>query len=203
MNYIICGEIASGKDTVAELLPGTRMAFADDFKVVCRLLRIRDIYGAFNFMETLFNGNEPKDYRKQLRKFMEYPVEQGKDRRLYQDIGMWSRQSYPDIWIDAVKRRIQRTKGSIVITDCRFYNELAAFPDFHSIYVDCSEELRMQRMVARDGEVKQGSLGHAAEQEIQGLKELCNVVVVNEGSLDDLRVDVDSALAYMNFKMTN
>lgn len=203
MNYIICGEAGSGKDSLALLLPGTRIAFADDLKNVCRLLRIRDIYGAMNFMETLFNGKQPQDYRSQLRKFMEYPRVQGKDRLLLQDLGMWARESYENIWIDAVKAKVERCRTPVILTDCRFANEFHSFPSFRSIYVECSEDVRVLRLSQRDGGYSAESLRHVAESEIEGLKELCNVRVINQGSLEELKENLGIALAYMEFNRTN
>jgi len=191
MNYILAGEICSGKDEVAMLLHGTRFAFAEDFKIVCRLLRTHDISVAHRMFLELFQGHEPHDLQSKLRMFEKYPVELGKDRHLYQDIGMWSRESYPDIWVDAVKRKVARCETPVIITDCRFHNELLAFPTFASIYVEASEAIRMQRMILRDGEIKPGSLGHPAEQEIQSLRELCWYQLMNEGSREELQRNID------------
>jgi len=203
MNYIIIGEAGSGKDTVSSLLPGTRIAFADDLKLVARLLRIRDINGAIAYMGQLFDGKEPSDYRRRLRQFMCYPEDQGKDRRLLQDLGMWAREYYADIWIDAVKAKVARCRTPVIITDCRFINEFQAFSDFHSIYVECSEDVRVARLSQRDGGYDADSLMHVAESEIKGLKELCGYRVINQGSLDELRHNVDTLMAYIGFTMTN
>ena len=199
MNFIICAEIAAGKDTLASLLPGKHFAFADDIKEVCRLLRRHRLLDAYDLMDELFDGKEPRDIVQKLREFSKYPLELGKDRRMYQDLGMWARQYYPDIWVDSVRRKVNVHNGPSIITDCRFRNEFNAFLDFHSIYVDASEEVRRQRMVQRDGEVKHSSLGHAAESQVRGLKGLCNVVIENNGTLDELRFKVD----YMMFSLTN
>jgi hypothetical protein len=204
MNFIICAEIAAGKDTVASMLPGKTFAFAADLKEVCGLLRQHRINDAYGLMENLFDGKAPKDMAEKLIEFSKYPLELGKDRKLYQDLGTtWARRYYPDIWVDSVRRKVKAHNGPSVITDCRFINEFHAFPDFHSIYVEASEEVRRQRMVSRDGEVKHSRLGHAAESQVRGLKELCRYTLVNNGTLEELRLKVDHMVAYLEFCETN
>ena len=203
MNFILCAEIAAGKDTVASLLPGKHFAFADDIKEVSALLRNRDLYAAYERMYDLFDGKDPDEMGQKLREFMKYPLEQGKDRRMYQDLGMWARQYYPDIWVDSVRRKVIAHNGPSIITDCRFRNEFNDFLDFHSVYVDASEEVRRERMIQRDGEVKHSSLGHAAESQVRGLKEHCEYTLVNNGTLEELRKKVDHMVASLKFCETN
>lgn len=201
MNIIICGEICSGKDELASLLPGVKLAFAEDFKNICKLLRIGNVGRATELMSEYFGIHTPSNLKEKLMEFSRYPTELGKDRRLYQDIGMWSRSVYPNVWTNALKSKIK--SNAVVITDCRFHNELDAFPEFYSVYVDASEEVRRERMIKRDGEIKEDSLSNPAESEVMSLKERCKYVIVNNGSLQELQLEVNILLAWINFDLTN
>jgi len=199
MNYLICGSSGSGKDVVASLIQGQRIAFADDLKLVTRLLRIHDINGAQCFLEYLFGDYAPQNIRGHLLRFEGIPVEDGKDRRILQEVGTWARSIHSDIWINAVKDKVARSTTSVIITDCRYIRELQSFPDFYPIFVECPEDVRKQRLSQRDGGYSEASLTHTAESEVRLLKSLCKSTIVNDGTMDDLRRNVESVLAWVEF----
>lgn len=187
-NYIISGCMCSGKDEVALRINGLRVAFADSLRNITKLLRTYQIDLAEQLMQTYFN-NPPNDIRQKLIEFSRVRQESRKDRILLQTLGSWARQHESDIWINALKQQL-KLENNYVISDCRYLTELESFPDFISIYVEASPEVRKQRLIARDGTYDESWESHPAEAEVRSLKELCDYVVVNNGSFEDLDREV-------------
>jgi len=125
---VLVGRAGSGKDTVADYLVSRygfrRYAFADKLKEIARDL----------FPEQFVNGIKP--------------------RRLLQDLGTQIRRLDPDVWINYLFSRIERENPErAVITDCRYQNELQAAMSrwFVPLRIICSDEIRQQRLIKRDG----------------------------------------------------
>jgi dephospho-CoA kinase len=197
-NFIICGEIASGKDTAALAIPGVRVAFADELKYVCRLIRSGGVRLAVDYAKKLFNGREPDTLVADIFKFSMYPPEQGKDRKLLQTFGTeYARKIYPDIWVDALKAKL-KPDTAYIVTDARFVNELEAFPNFVSIFIDADLKIRKERVLKRDGEVKEEWFCHAAEKEIVLLKEKCQYIVTNNGTIEELHNKIKQIMEEVN-----
>lgn len=81
-------------------------------------------------------------------------VHETKDRKLLQFLGTeFGRNTYGEnVWVDIVRSKIDEinfnTHPSIpvhIISDCRFKNELHAFPDAIKIRLNCREEVRRAR----------------------------------------------------------
>jgi energy-coupling factor transporter ATP-binding protein EcfA2 len=75
-----------------------------------------------------------------------------KEGELLQYLGTeWGRKKDPNLWVKATLKRVELIKrlehGSplIVIDDCRFPNEIAAFPDAFKIRLTASEDARRVR----------------------------------------------------------
>lgn len=198
---MLVGKFGVGKDTVAAMIPDViRVAFADSLKEVVRLIRQRDITKAHDVMYNLFNKKPPCGMWAKLVEFSEYPKEAGKDRILYQHLGTdWARAYDPEVWIRGLKDRI-KPGNQYVITDCRFYNEFKAFPDFWTIYIDSELYNRRSRILARDGQFKEEWLQHPSETEIESLRNLCDFTVFNNASLANLELQMAHILDYCHGK---
>lgn len=85
-------------------------------------------------------------------------LETVKDGPLLQVLGTeWGRKTRgQDIWVRIAKRRAEKAVANgavVVIDDCRFPNELEAFPEAYSIRLECSSAVRRERCEAwRDNE---------------------------------------------------
>jgi len=199
-NYLITGEICSGKDSAGEYFNGyIRKAFANNLKIVCRLIRIGDFEGAEKHLTYLFNGNPPCNMKAKLIEFAQTPIDGEKDRSLLQTLGTkWARKHYPDIWADAIKKEL-KPENKYLILDCRFLNEFTAFPDWKSIYIDCPLEIRKERAIKRDGCWNDDWASSPAEAEIRKLQDLCDYTVFNDSTLEDLKAQIEAILEFDNF----
>ena len=94
------------------------------------------------------------------------------------------RQEDPLVFIKAVQRQI--TQGLWVITDIRYLNEALAFPEAMLWFIAAPYNLRVSRLQARDGEVQPRDFLHRSEQDVEALRDLCPVVLENDGNLPAL-----------------
>lgn len=132
----ICGFIGSGKDTVADYLVNfhefRRESFASSLKDA--------VSAVFGWDRLLLEGRtkESRDWREQ------------KDEWWSERLGMhitprfvlqnWGTEVlrtgfHDDIWIASVENKIRNSKDNVVITDCRFQNEIKAIKKAGGIVV--------------------------------------------------------------------
>lgn len=132
----ICGFIGSGKDTVADYLVNfhefRRESFANSLKDA--------VSSVFGWDRILLEGRtkESRDWREQ------------KDEWWSERLGMhitprfvlqnWGTEVlrtgfHDDIWIASVENKIRNSKDNVVITDCRFQNEIKAIKKAGGIVV--------------------------------------------------------------------
>lgn len=208
MNYFICGYQGVGKDTVASMIPHCHpIALADSIRLLIRNLRINGVASAYTqAAQLLGEDNVHNDLLHILRFYSQLPRSH-KERTLSQGIGTYLRECKDTVWIDEVLRSIKGYQGSKswVVTDIRRVNEAKTFADmgFRGIWVESARDIRVQRLLDRDGDHDVAAENHVAESEIGLLKEYCEATVINQGSLEELRENVGIALAYIEFSMTN
>lgn len=108
-------------------------------------------------------------------------------RPLYQSLGDWARAQHPDVFVEAVARRVA-TGGPWVVTDIRFPNEADWLEAAGGtlIGVDAPAALRRGRVRARDGEDGLAGWGHASEAHIPARLRRCRFVLRNDGPPDAL-----------------
>lgn len=113
---------------------------------------------------------------------------------------------HSDIWVASVEKKLQNTKDNIVITDCRFLNEINAIKKAGGItcrvergprpvwYEDASNLNKGPRQIgwaiAKD-RLKQANV-HASEYSSVGLD--YDFYIDNNGSIDELHRKVDSII---------
>lgn len=201
-NFLIVGGMGSGKDTFATFLPigYIHKSFAESLKNVVRLLRIHDIDSAFLIMNELFGGKHPCNMYAKLVELSQFPVTDEKDRGLLQYLGTdWARKYDKNVWVRGLKNKI-KSNNLYVVTDCRFMNEFEAFPDWYSVYIDCPDDIRKERLLKRDGSFNEELLHHSSELEIKSIGRKCDFTINNSGDLDCYKDTVTTLVNYVNNK---
>ena len=123
----ICGFIGSGKDTIADYLVNVRqfrrMSFAGTLKDA--------VSAVFGWDRELLEGRtrESRIWREQRDEWWSQRL--GRDITPRQVLQQWGtevgRQAYHDeIWVASLENRLRNSQNNVVITDCRFPNEIQA-----------------------------------------------------------------------------
>lgn len=121
----ICGLIGHGKDTAAGfLIEGgyKRISFAGVLKDACANI--------FGWDRILLEGNTPESrvWREAVDPWWAERLDMPdfSPRVALQRVGtnVMRHHFHPDIWVAAAERKIMATDGNVVISDCRFFNEL-------------------------------------------------------------------------------
>ncbi len=121
----ICGLIGHGKDTVAGNLIEQgfqRISFAGVLKDACANI--------FGWDRILLEGNtsESRVFREQVDEWWakRLGIPNFTPRWALQHVGtdVFRTHFHPDIWVAACERQVELTDKNVVISDCRFYNEL-------------------------------------------------------------------------------
>lgn len=190
----IYGYIGSGKDTVANRLVQkhgfTKLAFADALKDV--------VAAVFGWDRAMLNGDTPEN---RLWRETSDPTRGLSPREAMQRIGTdlfrnhWSQ----DTWINAMRYRIQNTQGNIVITDCRFQNEIDLITELGGQVVRVLRTIPEWETVAKravqmdlDAQLVLKSAGiHPSEWSQVGFQH--STLVLNFGTLEDLYAIIDTA----------
>lgn len=109
----------------------------------------------------------------------------GKNRELLQIIGTECGRDLIDqnIWVKRFKEDMQIVKAArqrlgypnfpYIIDDCRFYNEHQALKDMGwvGIYLEVPGDIRIKRLMSRDGTAQEKTLNHASETAIDQFKD--------------------------------
>lgn len=171
----LAGKARAGKDTVAAMIGGQRLAFAAPIKAICRDL--------FHFSHEQLEGQlkEMPDPR--------YTRPDGTHltpRFAMQTLGTdWGRECDPDLWVKFGMMKaanLLRHGQAVVFSDVRFENEARAIREAGG---------EVWRIV-RPGEGLHGfAAGHVSEQTSPELVALCNRTIRNYGTLEDLQGEVE------------
>jgi len=121
----ICGFIGSGKDTVADYLVNLhhfrRESFANSLKDA--------VAQVFGWDRTMLEGRtkQSREWREQPDKWWSARLGREVTPRLM--LQLWGtevcrRGFHDDIWIASLENKLRNSQDDIVITDCRFPNEI-------------------------------------------------------------------------------
>lgn len=179
----LCGAAGSGKDTVADLLPYPKLAFAD-----LLYQEVSDAYGVD--VSWLKDRSNKESQQKWLDwsssgdfQFSNYMFLHRKDcmkllspRQALQLWGDYRKSQDPDYFVKAVMRKLIWGK-SYVITDVRFENEARMVRSFNG---DIWQ-------VVRPG-VAAGATGHISDTDGSEFKP--DRIIINDGSIKDLKKKV-------------
>jgi hypothetical protein len=191
----ICGFIGSGKDTVADYLVNfhefRRESFANTLKDA--------VAAVFGWDRILLEGRtkEAREWREQVDPWwaerLAMPTLTPRWILQYWGTEVCRKAFHDDIWIASLENKIRNSKDNVVISDCRFPNEISsirsaggtivwvqrgALPDWYDIAVAANQghnyavqDLKMRKI-------------HASETAWVGTD--FDVIVDNNSSIDDL-----------------
>lgn len=186
----LCGAAGAGKDTVADMLPARKLAFADAL--------YREVAQAWGVEQHVLRCRETKEtpspllrigrVREEDEGFMDFRAVSDQSawrspRQILQWWGDYRRAQDPDYFVNATAQHIANGLGPLVITDVRFPNEAALV-----------RQLGGQLWQIRRPGYEAGGTGHASDTD--GSEFRPDVVLENFGSLDDLRRTVLDAWEY-------
>jgi hypothetical protein len=200
----VCGFIGSGKDTIADYLTNfhefRRESFANSLKDA--------VAQVFGWDRTMLEGRtkQAREWREQVDPWwaerLNMPNLTPRWVLQYWGTEVCRRAFHDDIWIASLENKLRNSKDDIVISDCRFPNEIKSIKDAGGIvirvrrgpepawYQDAvnmnSGNTNMNWMISKS---KMDQLGiHASETAWVGTK--FDAVLDNDGTIDDLFAQV-------------
>ena len=133
----ICGFIGSGKDTIADYLVNLhhfrRESFASTLKDA--------VAQVFGWDRTMLEGRtkQAREWREQVDPWwaerLHMPTLTPRWILQYWGTEVCRRAFHDDIWIAAVENKLSKSQDDIVISDCRFPNEIAAIKQQNGLVI--------------------------------------------------------------------
>jgi hypothetical protein len=191
----VCGFIGSGKDTIADYLVNfhefRRESFASTLKDA--------VASVFGWDRTMLEGRtkEAREWREQVDPWwaerLSMPTLTPRWVLQYWGTEVCRKAFHDDIWIASLENKLRNSKDHVVISDCRFPNEISSIknaggkivwvqrgelPDWYETAIDANRgsnvainELKMRKI-------------HASETAWVGTK--FDLILDNNGTIDDL-----------------
>ena len=197
----ICGFIGSGKDTIADYLVNLhhfrRESFANTLKDA--------VAQVFGWDRTMLEGRtkQAREWREQVDPWwaQRLGIPHLTPRFILQQWGteVCRKNFHDDIWIASLENKLRNSKDDVVISDCRFSNEIQAIkqaggivvrvvrgaePEWYDAAVSVNRGPNGNSTWALSGRRLEQLGVHASETAWVGTK--FNVVLDNNGTLDDL-----------------
>ena len=197
----ICGFIGSGKDTIADYLVNLhhfrRESFANTLKDA--------VAQVFGWDRTMLEGRtkQAREWREQVDPWwaQRLGIPHLTPRFILQQWGteVCRKNFHDDIWIASLENKLRNSKDDVVISDCRFSNEIRAIkqaggivvrvvrgaePEWYDAAVSVNRGPNGNSTWALSGRRLEQLGVHASETAWVGTK--FNVVLDNNGTLDDL-----------------
>lgn len=136
----ITGLISSGKDTTADFLCKhynfEKMSFAGTLK--------DSVAAVFGWERSLLEGSTPESrlWREEVDEWwaerLDIPQLSPRWVLQYWGTDMCRTYFHNDIWVAALENKLRMSTGNVVISDCRFVNEIQAIKKFNGIMVRVS-----------------------------------------------------------------
>jgi hypothetical protein len=133
----VCGFIGSGKDTIADYLVNfhefRRESFANTLKDA--------VASVFGWDRTMLEGRtkEAREWREQVDPWwaerLSMPTLTPRWVLQYWGTEVCRKSFHDDIWIASLENKLRNSKDNIVISDCRFPNEIASIKNAGGIVV--------------------------------------------------------------------
>jgi len=200
----ICGFIGSGKDTVADYLVNfhefRRESFASTLKDA--------VSAVFGWDRTLLEGRtkEAREWREQVDTWwaerLDMPTLTPRWVLQYWGTEVCRKAFHDDIWIASLENKLRNSKDHVVISDCRFPNEISSIrnaggkiiwvkrgelPDWYQ-YALAANQLDSNLAI---NELKMRKI-HASETAWVGTD--FDKIIENDGSIEDLYTQASSLL---------
>jgi hypothetical protein len=191
----ICGFIGSGKDTVADYLVNfhefRRESFASTLKDA--------VASVFGWDRTLLEGRtkEAREWREQVDPWwaakLDMPTLTPRWVLQYWGTEVCRKAFHDDIWIASLENKLRNSRDNIVISDCRFPNEIeslkraggniiwvqrGSLPDWYADAVSANQGSNVGLNAMKMRKI------HASEWAWLGSD--FDIVIDNNGSIDDL-----------------
>ena len=203
----ICGFIGSGKDTVADYLVNfhqfKRESFANSLKDA--------VAHVFGWDRELLEGRtkESREWRETRDEWWSKRLKMDITPRWvlqYWGTEVCRRGFHDDIWVASLENRLRQTKDDIVITDCRFPNEIKAIkavggqvlrikrgpePAWYEHAKNYNKGMKRIGWALGREELEKAGV-HASEYSWVGSK--FDVVLENDGTIDELFKQVEDFL---------
>ena len=203
----ICGFIGSGKDTVADYLVNfhefRRESFASTLKDA--------VANVFGWDRTMLEGRtkEAREWREQVDPWwaerLDMPTLTPRWVLQYWGTEVCRKSFHDDIWIASLENKIRNSKDNVVISDCRFPNEILAIknaggtivwvqrgelPAWYTYAVDANKGSNLAI-----NEMKRLGI-HASEWAWLGSK--FDIIIDNNGTIDQLYQQSENLLEVGN-----
>ena len=204
----ICGFIGSGKDTIADYLVNShgfrRESFANTLKDA--------VSAVFGWDRTLLEGRtkQAREWREQVDPWwaerLGMPDLTPRWILQYWGTEVCRKSFHDDIWIASLENKLRNSKDNVVISDCRFPNEIKAIksaggivirvkrgpePDWYQDAINANEgKGNMSWMLSSERLKKLGI--HASETSWVGTK--FDHVLENDASINELFKSVETVL---------
>lgn len=191
----ICGFIGSGKDTIADYLVNfhefRRESFASTLKDA--------VAAVFGWDRTMLEGRtkEAREWREQVDPWwaarLDMPTLTPRWVLQYWGTEVCRKAFHDDIWIASLENKLRNSKDHVVISDCRFPNEISSIknaggqivwvqrgelPDWYDIAIDANRGSNVAL-----NELKRLKI-HASETAWVGTK--FDAIIDNNSTIDDL-----------------
>ena len=203
----VCGFIGSGKDTVADYLVNfhefRRESFASTLKDA--------VSSVFGWDRTMLEGRtkEAREWREQVDPWwaerLDMPTLTPRWILQYWGTEVCRKAFHDDIWIAALENKLRNSKDNVVISDCRFPNEISSIrnaggkiiwvqrgmlPDWYNLAVAANQghnwavqDLKMQKI-------------HASETAWVGTE--FDAVIDNNGLISQLYMNMEDLINTFN-----
>ena len=203
---MLVGYPCSGKDTVGAYIykkyDYVPLSFASVLIYACKLVRSENPMDGIDFSQFVMSrlGLSMEQSFDMYNEYKDISIEGKRDRLLLQKLGTDFRKIKNDVWVSDVREIISKDAydHKFVITDTRRQYELDSFPKAVSVYIDVKDDTCYKRLKERDGYYDVDILSREAEVEIPTLKDKCDFVINNDGSLDELYKQVDEIMEVIN-----
>lgn len=206
----VTGLISSGKDTVADYL-----CTFHGFKRLSFAASLKDALSAiFGWDRELLEGStkSSREWREQVDTWwaerLNIPNLTPRYAMQYWGTEVCRQGFHSDIWVASVENKLRNTKDNIIITDCRFKNELAAIkqaggntiriergqkPDWYEFAEQFNKGPSQIGWALAKTELDKYGI-HASEYSSVGLE--YDHIIENNGSIDELHRKVDLILNF-------
>lgn len=169
----LCGLQGSGKDTVADYLVKnlnfTKMSFADPVKSITSII--------FDWDRKLLEGDtcQSREFREKKDEWWSQTLNENiTPRKMLQYIGtdLFRHNFNSDIWVKILEKKILNNKSNIVISDCRFPNEIKMLKKNGAIIIRIIRE--------------QKNLSNLHESDLALINEKYDIKINNTGTKQEL-----------------
>lgn len=202
----VVGFQGSGKDTVGQFLIDSYSFQKDSFAKP-----LKDAVAAiFGWSREMMEGQShvSRQWREQEDQYWSEILEKAVTPRWamqYLGTNIIREHLHPDIWVLSMKRRVQdklSNKQKIVITDCRFPNEIQALRDLGGIIIrvvrgnepEWVEDARLANGGDVDARVRMVEKWKVHESEWAWIGQHFDHIITNNGDIDTLKAKVNAVL---------